>query len=223
MYDFYLDKLLLPIAPSEDQIKVQDRDQTIDLIDGRVMSIPRKPGLRTISFEFDLLHSELAITNGRYATPRQVLDKLENLKNNEKSFQFIIVRKDPIGNRRDDTNLTVTIIDYTIKESAENDSDYKVSLQLREFPNISSKTIRISNGQAIVTTTTNSNRWETTGVPKTYTVKKGDTIQNIGRTIYNNGNAYKQIMVNNGITNPNSIYVGQVLSLPEYFGVVQNA
>lgn len=223
MYDFYIDGLLLPETPSKLTIKTPDRNQTADLISGDVMSILKSPGLRTITFDAWLSYEERPFTAGRYKSPRTILDKIENLKNNGSYFQFIVVRRNPRGNRLDDTNIKVSISDYASDEDSANGSDFKVSLQLQEYRSFSSKTIRLSNGSGVVSTNSNTNRWETTGIPKTYTVQRGDTIQNIGRTFYNNGNAYKQIMIDNKISNPNSIYAGQVLALPEYFGVVQYA
>lgn len=223
MYDFYIDGLLLPETPSKLTIKTPDRNQTADLISGDVMSILKSPGLRTVIFDAWLSYEERPFTSGRYKSPRTVLDKIESLKNNSSYFQFIVVRRNTRGNRLDDTNIKVSIADYTSDEDSANGSDFKISLQLQEYRSFSTKTIRLSNGSGVVSTNSNTNRWETTGIPKTYTVQRGDTIQNIGRTFYNNGNAYKQIMIDNKISNPNSIYAGQVLALPEYFGVIVNA
>ena len=222
MYDFYIDKLLLPIAPEEVSIRLPDRNKKIDLINGEVMTILKKPGMRVVTFDCHLLNQPLPFMVGRYASPRQIIEKLESLKINQSSFQFVIIRKNAQGQRRDDTNLTAIVVDFTATESGANGSDYILSVQLEEFQRHSSKTIRLNNGQATVSVNTNSNRWETTGVPKTYVVKKGDTLHNIGVTHYNNKNAYKHIMANNGISNPDSITVGQILSLPEYFDIAYN-
>lgn len=56
----------------------------------------------------------------------------------------------------------------------------------------------------------------TTVKPKTHTVKSGDTLWALAVKYYNNGNQYTKIFnANKGkITNPNIIYVGQVLTIP---------
>ena len=57
-----------------------------------------------------------------------------------------------------------------------------------------------------------------TGWPKTYTVVKGDTLSGIAKKFYGNGGAkyYNYIASANGISNPNIIHTGQVLTIPEY-------
>ncbi len=51
--------------------------------------------------------------------------------------------------------------------------------------------------------------------PKVYTVQKGDTLYGIARKFYGDQRRYKDIAKLNGIADPNLIYVGQVLKIPE--------
>ena len=51
--------------------------------------------------------------------------------------------------------------------------------------------------------------------PKVYTVQKGDTLYGIARKLYGDQRRYKDIAKLNGIANPDLIYVGQVLKIPE--------
>ena len=52
-------------------------------------------------------------------------------------------------------------------------------------------------------------------IPNTYTVKKGDSLWKIAKTMLQDGSRYKEIAQKNGITNPNKIQVGQILYLGE--------
>jgi nucleoid-associated protein YgaU len=49
---------------------------------------------------------------------------------------------------------------------------------------------------------------------KTYTVKSGDTLAGIARSVYGNAGRWKDIAAANRISNPRSIRVGMVLKLP---------
>ncbi len=49
---------------------------------------------------------------------------------------------------------------------------------------------------------------------RTYTVEKGDTLTSIARKVYGNPAKFKDIAAANGITDPNKIKAGQVLTLP---------
>ena len=61
-------------------------------------------------------------------------------------------------------------------------------------------------------------RVDNTTTPKTYTVKAGDCLWNIAKSFYGNGADYTKIYeANKGVvgSNPNLIYPGQVLTIPE--------
>ncbi|CAN5388675.1 hypothetical protein BH10CHL1_BH10CHL1_07990 [soil metagenome] len=67
-------------------------------------------------------------------------------------------------------------------------------------------------GSTSTTTTTTAAR---TGTPGgSYTVKSGDTLALIARDIYSDYKLYEQLCAFNGITNCNTIEVGQVVKLP---------
>ena len=56
----------------------------------------------------------------------------------------------------------------------------------------------------------------------TYTVKKGDTLWSIAQEYLGSGAKYKQLAAINNISNPDRIYVGQVIKLEKTSGVVSN-
>ena len=56
MYDFYLDKILLPVAPSKLQVKIKNANKTINLINDGEINIIKKPGLSEVSFDILIPH-----------------------------------------------------------------------------------------------------------------------------------------------------------------------
>ena len=50
--------------------------------------------------------------------------------------------------------------------------------------------------------------------PRTYTVVSGDTLWAISERFYGDGNKYHQIAAASGISNPDLIHPGQVLTIP---------
>ena len=102
----------------------------------------------------------------------------------------------------------VTQVKHTFKASG-----YTQSLNLsREWKGESMK-----NGSTNKPPTTTTNKEVTpTVVKRTYTVKKGDSLWNIAKKYYGNGNEYTKIYNANKdkIKNPNLIYQGQVLTIP---------
>ena len=51
MYDVYLDKMLCPIAPEKIQLKVNNKNKTLILIDDGEINVIKKAGLTDISFD----------------------------------------------------------------------------------------------------------------------------------------------------------------------------
>lgn len=82
--------------------------------------------------------------------------------------------------------------------------------ELRDFNGISD-TDRIYAGQTLIIPTTNndSNRPLLPSIP--YTVKRGQTLSQIAK---NAGTSTNELMTLNGISDPDAIYVGQVLEVP---------
>lgn len=49
-YDFYMDAMLLPVAPSKLTISIDNKNKTLVLINDGEVNILKKPGLTDISF-----------------------------------------------------------------------------------------------------------------------------------------------------------------------------
>lgn len=144
MYYFFLDKLLLPVTPSDLNISIGSRNETISLINDGEINILKSPNLREISFTFMLPSQQYPFV--LYYTPASVfLRYLQYLKENKSVFQFIVTRM--VKNRYDyATNITVCLESYEIIESAENGSDINVSITLKEYKEYGTKKLTIKNG-----------------------------------------------------------------------------
>ena len=70
MYQVFLGEVPLPIAPSSITTTINNRNETVDLIDGSQINILKKAGLTEISFSF-LIPSQ----NYPFATPSVCLSQ----------------------------------------------------------------------------------------------------------------------------------------------------
>lgn len=153
MYQVFLGAVLLPVAPSKIETIINSRTQTIELIDGNEVSILKSAGLTQIQFDFMIPSQNYpfatlsgvlfgGVTGAITATT--LLSALESLKNSKKPFQFIVAR---IGNglkvtNAYNTNIKVTLEDYTITEDAENGTDIIVSVRLLQYRSYSTKILK---------------------------------------------------------------------------------
>ncbi|WP_068983865.1 LysM peptidoglycan-binding domain-containing protein [Lysinibacillus xylanilyticus] len=225
MYNFFVDGVQFPVAPSEMSTKINGRNETIVLMNDGEVNVIKKPGLTDIEFEVLLpnIKYPFAVYPNGFQPAAFYLEKLEKLKFSDKPFQLIVNRMMPNGNLLFDTNMTMAIESYEIMESAENGFDVTVSIQLKQYRAYGNKRIVVqpttqSNGASSSTTTQKAvveQKRPTTGkeTPKTYTVKKGDTLWAIAKKYLGDGSKYTELAKLNNISNPDVIKVGQVIKL----------
>ncbi|HBH0321670.1 peptidoglycan-binding protein [Clostridioides difficile] len=227
-YDFYLDGVQLPIPPPKLEIKVTNKNKTIDLINTGEVNILKKEGLSEISFEAEFTHNKLPFYRGQFKDVQFFLSKLELLKTDCKPFQFIVSRQ--LGNKvLFNTNMKVSLEEYNIVEDAENGSDTKVAIKLKQYRDYSTKKLvpatPKSNDAGRPSIKIEPKRVDSVNAPnsKTYTVKSGDSLWSICQKQLGNGSLYKKVyelnksMMDKANKGKNlskyTIYKGQVLKL----------
>ena len=221
-YYFYLGNVLLPIPPKKLELKISNQNKTYDLMNYSEINVLKNPGLTSIEFEVLLPNVKypFAMYKNNFQNAKYYLGVLENLKVNKSAFQFIVIRKFPNGNSIFDTNIKVSIEDYTITDSTDEGFDTKVKIKLKQYREYSTKTVQVTIKQykppVVTRTVTSNNTAASKPSGQNYTVKSGDCLWNIAKKYYGNGSKYTTIYNANRdkIKNPNLIYPGQVLWIP---------
>ena len=227
-YYFYMDKMLCPVAPSKLQMKIKGQNKTLTLINEGEVNTLKKAGLTEVSFDLLLPNVKypFATYKSGFQDAKYFLSEIEKLKTNKKPFQFIVTRTFPNGKMLFDTNMKVSLEDYTIKEDSKDGFDVVVSIKLKQYREYSTKTCNVtfvdSKPKVSVENTRPSNNAPTSN--KTHTVVKGDCLWAIAQKYYGNGSKYPVIYeanktlidsVNNKYGNSKyTIYSGQVLTIP---------
>lgn len=237
-YEFYLDKMLLPVAPSKVQTKIQNQNKTVTLINEGEINLIKAPGLTEISFDALLPMHEYpfatyqkinVVATNKYGNkagilksvfykteysgflyPNYYTDYLKHLKLSMQPFYFKIIRD--AGNIFK-TNILVTLEEYTITEDAKDADDITVSIKLKQYVNYGTKEvplISLTSSKKNVRTDTKS-----TSGTQYYTVKKGDTLWAIAKKYLGDGSKCWNLAKLNGLKNPNLIKVGQKLKIQD--------
>ncbi len=147
-YDFYLDKTLLPVTPEKLSIKTKSGNRTINLINEGMVSIIKKSELAEIGFEclFPAQMYPFARYPSGFQAPDHFIEELKKLK--ERPFQFIAARNGAGGVPMFSTNMTVTLEDFTLLESAKNLFDVTADIRLREYREFKAKVVKAADNNS---------------------------------------------------------------------------
>lgn len=222
-YDFYLKKCLLPIAPEKLQVKINNANNTLTLINEGEINILKAPELTDVEFECRIpqVQYPFATYKSGFKGASYFLDYFESLKADKKPFQFIVSRTLPNGEVLFATDMKVSLEDYKITEQAKEGFDLMVKIKLKQYRDYGTKTVNIKIAASKPKATVEEPRAaETSPAPSTaqiYTVVRGDCLWTIAKRFYGNGakntviyNANKEVIGGD----PNRIYPGQVLTIP---------
>lgn len=229
----YFNKILFPVAPESITMKIKGNNETVTLIDSGEINILKSPGLTEVSFDLllpNIKYSFSVYKNNKFQKPEYYLEKLENFKLKKKSFQLIITRRTASNKLRFNTNLTVALEDYQIKEEAKECDDITVSVSLKQYKPYQTKTVKKLNSKSGTKTSAKKKRTSSkSGGNQKYIVKKGDCLWNIAKKFYDDSSKYtliynknKSIIEStakkNGLKSSSGghwIYPGTELTIPE--------
>lgn len=219
-YNLYLDGVLFPVPPSKITLKVNGKNETVTLINEGEANILKAAGLTDVEFELRLPNVEypFAAYPAKYRPAKFYLEKLEELKTGKKSFQYILTRRKPKKKKIFDTNMTVSLEDYSIVDDAGEGFDITVKVKLKQYKEFTTKTCIIDISLPKPQASMQQSR-ETSNAPSggTYTVVSGDCLWKIAKQFYGDGGKWSIIYnANKSVIggNPNLIYPGQVLTIP---------
>lgn len=144
-YDFYMGKCLLPVTPSKIQMKINNANTTLTLINEGEINVLKKAKLTDIEFECDIpqIRHQYAVYPSGFKGASYFLNYFESLKTSKKPFQFIVCRRLPSNKKMFNTNIKVSLEDYQITEDAKEGFDIKVKIKLKQYREYGTKTINV--------------------------------------------------------------------------------
>lgn len=228
-YDFYFkcdsDVILFPITPGKLTIKVGSNNKVVTLISEGDINILKSPSLTEVSFEarFPMRDYPYSRTDFDFESFHS---KLVELKEDKKSFRFIVARSTPGGQATWDTNLLVALEDFEVTEDADEGDDVLIEFNLKQYKEYGVKTVSTNNNTTTTTKTRSSDK--DTSKSTSYTVQSGDCLWNISKAAYGDASKWKTIYEANKTTIENAakkygkksssnghwIYPGTKLTIP---------
>ena len=211
----YLCGVEMPEVPSAITIKTGNRNKTVELLNGDTINLLKSKGLQDIS-----LTLAFPMLEGR-RTAEYYIGLFDKFKRKRKPTQFILTRTTPDGKPLEDTNVKVSIEDFSRNEDASKPFEVTYSVNLKEYTDYGTQTVTVKkvqkNGKTQKVASVKKER-EKNNAPKAkkYTVKDGDTLWSISAKYLGSGAKYMQIYEANRkiLSNPNIIKAGQELIIP---------
>lgn len=223
MIQFNGRQLTIPINPEKLSIKREADNTDLDIIGLGKVTRKGEPGLKKFSIE-----SFFPAYNSYYYTgvkPRSCIEFIEeiwNTENTNNNVAKIISNGLPI-----DINMYFVINSFEYDHKAGEEEDIYYNLEIKEYKPYGVKTVntqlsglasaRVSSPIIIPQTTPNPEQ-----EVRTYTVQSGDCLWNITKASVGDGSRWSELYnLNKEVigNNPNLIYPGQVLTLPNGWNV----
>jgi nucleoid-associated protein YgaU len=203
--------LRLPVNPEEITYNQTQNVDEIDIFGIGGINIPR--GMKPIEISFE---SEFPSKPHQYVeTPNDFKDgefyirQFTEWRNSDKPIRYIVHDGTKVK-----LNILVIIEDFEVKEKAGEEGDYYISFGLKQYKPYGISTLLSAGSQLLYS---QNNREVNPPNPKSYTIKRGDTLYLIAKRFLGDGARYPEIHSINIPplqSNPNLIHPDQVIKLP---------
>ena len=184
-YKYFMAGTQLPVPPSNFTISIPSKNQVVTLINDGDINILKEKGLKEFDFEiylpmvkYPFADYSSGYTNAEYKTvsdiipPIEYLSLLAKLKDDKLPFQLDIYRELPSGVQTWWTNETVSLEDYTVKESTDNGFDVVVEVSLKQYKHYATHKVTVSENGLTYSTVRNTDK----KVNRIVQVRAGDTL-----------------------------------------------
>ena len=179
--------------PNENRVRSLAMGGTVNIWGGR--------GLREVKMTTFLPAASSPFYNGQ--EPESVLAMLRSWQDSGDPVRLIISGSD--------INDAFLIEDVS-ETLAEGDRDVGLTLTLREYKFKSALTA-LAGGSGGASSAAAQKRTDERVKPRTYTVKKGDTLWDIACRFYGDGTKWGTLAAKNGVADPRKLQIGKVLTL----------
>lgn len=229
-YYFFIGDMMLPVPPAKMNVKVNNKNKTINLINEGEVNIIKTQGLTEIYFDARLpnqnypfadydtsfsssLTSQLTGSNFSFKKADYFLDNFKTSKLSNLPVRLIITRMRN-WQMLFDTNMLVTLEDYGIDEDADNGFDLVVPLKFKQYRPYGTKECEVTtdeNGVQHISVKETRPAYDKT-VPNAYKIRNEQSMWEVCKRVSGGSLDWREVMQKNSITNPLGQMQGKVIT-----------
>ena len=192
-------ELILPVTPETFEAGHGIKIETVNIHDVGDIRVAGHPTLDNVSLASFFPAQAYSFAVAPWTDPWELVEKFKAWADTQTVVRLIVTG----------TGVNIPVLIETIRYGERDGSnDVYYTLALSEYRYVAVGSSRSVSTKATRTVTTPP------ATPQTYTVASGDTLSAIARKFYGDSSEYQKIASANGISNPNVIRVGAVLTLP---------
>lgn len=225
MYKMYLaindgeEGFILPVLPEKIEMDEGGDNKTYNIINIGEVNVINLPKLTKISFQsYFPLNSGPYVSSEGLFTPSFYINKIQEWRKKCKKIRFIFTGGplDSVLNTCAEINNVFSIENFKYEEHGGEVGDIYYSLELKKYKSYAAKKVDMKRDTSgtVATLLKTETREDNAPESQKYTVVEGDTLWHIAKRYLGDGNKYGEIATLNNISNPDRIYVGQVLNIP---------
>lgn len=232
-YYFFIGDTMLPIPPEKMSLKVKGKNKTVTLINEGEVNIIKQTGLSEISFDArlpnkrypfadydtslsDSLTSNFLGNSFSFKKAGYFLEKFESAKNEQYPIRLIICRMSGLFDMLLDTNMLVTLEDYSIEEDAKNGIDVVCPLKFKQYKPYGTKECEVTTDEKGNKTLSVKETRPAIDkqIPAAMKIRNEKSVFEAVKGVSNGSLDWRTVMAINGITNPCAKMVpGMVMNL----------
>lgn len=205
------EKLQLPVNPEKITIEDGASHDSVTVAElGEILILQSRPAIVFSWSSFFPATTFPGIKVSKITKPLKLVKKIKKWKNSKKPIHLIVTSNNI------DVYCAVSKFKYWEQGGDVGTQYYDISF--KEYREVTVRQVKVNIPNQKATITQTEQRVDNTVQPKTYTVVKGDCLWNIAKKFYGSGSQYTKIYnANKSVIggNPNLIYPGQVLTIPD--------
>lgn len=208
-YNGEREKIQFPVLPETFEVSFGNTNKTVDISGlGEIVILQDRAAIEVSWDSFFPATKFPGVQVDSLTPPKTLLKTICERKSSDKPVHIILTGTD--------VNFFAAIQSIQPSEEGGDPDSIYYKIKLKEYREVKVRQVQVNITTKVATVSSQATRTDNRVQEKTYTVKSGDCLWNIAKSLLGSGSRYTEIYNLNKekIKNPNLIYPGQVLRIP---------